>query len=107
VAEINDKGEIIGPYAGYVSQAIRLEGCYKSRGKHAAGVIIAPSDISKIGPIIYEDSEAIVGFDKNDCEKVGLLKVDILATSVLDKLMLAAQLLKFGHIQPLKNPFED
>ncbi len=107
IAEINDKGEIVGPYAGYVAQAIRLEGCYKSRGKHAAGVIIAPSDISKIGPIIYEDDEAIVGFDKNDCEKVGLLKVDILATSVLDKLMLAAQLLKFGHVKPLKNPFED
>ena len=98
-AKIDDNGNIFGPYSEYVEQAIRLEGCYKSRGKHAAGIIIAPEPIETLAPIIYENEEAIVGLDKNDCEKIGLLKMDILATSVLDKLMAVNDLLMFGEIK--------
>lgn len=99
-AELQD-GKIVGPYAHYIEQAIRLEGCYKSRGMHAAGIIIAPEKISDISPLIYEDDEAIVAFDKNDCEKIGLLKMDILSTAVLDKLMAVNSILKYGKIIPL------
>ena len=106
VAEIKD-GEIVGPYATYVAQAIRLEGCLKSRGKHAAGVVISSEDINEVGPVIYENNEAIVGFDKNACEKVGLLKMDILATTVLDKLMAVNDLLRFGRINKIQDPFEE
>jgi DNA polymerase III alpha subunit len=68
---------------------------------HAAGIIIAPEKISDISPLVYEDNEAIVAFDKNDCEKIGLLKMDILSTAVLDKLMAVNSILKYGKIIPL------
>lgn len=104
-AKLLDNGEIEGPYAYYVKLAIELEGAIKSRGRHAAGVVISSSPLADIAPIVYEGEEPIVGFDKDDCEKIGLLKMDILATTVLDKLMAFNSLLKNGYIEDFVNPF--
>ena len=102
-----DDGTIDGPYAYHLNVAIQIEGALKSRGRHAAAVVIGSEPLADISPIVYEGDEPIVVFDKDGCEKIGLLKMDILATTVLDKLMAFNSLLKNGYIEDFKNPFEE
>jgi DNA polymerase-3 subunit alpha len=62
-----------------------LEGLVRNVGTHAGGVVIAPSKISDYSPI-YCDSEqnSIVSqFDKDDIEKIGLVKFDFLGLRTL------------------------
>lgn len=95
---IDDNGKLIGPYAKYFEQAIRLEGTVRGEGKHAAGIVIAPSSIDNFVPMIYDKGSKNFkcGFDKVGVEKCGLLKLDILVTAVLDKINAVAQFLKNG-----------
>ena len=39
--KINDDGSLSGPLSETFEKAIRIEGTFKSQGKHAAGVIIS------------------------------------------------------------------
>ncbi|EPE37915.1 DNA polymerase III subunit alpha [Candidatus Photodesmus anomalopis] len=62
-----------------------LEGCIRNVGKHAGGVVIAPTRITDFSPI-HCDSEGnfpITQFDKNDIEMVGLVKFDFLGLRTL------------------------
>jgi DNA polymerase III alpha subunit len=38
---LNDDGKLEGNYAEYFEQAIKIEGTFKTQGKHAAGVVIS------------------------------------------------------------------
>lgn len=76
--------------------AIELEGNIKSIGRHAAGLVVSPVPIEEICPIIKVGSENVVGFDKIDVEKMGLIKFDILGVSSLEKLMGINELLRYG-----------
>lgn len=94
-----ENDEFKGEYSQYFKLAIELEGIHKSQGKHAAGIIVASEKLSDISPLIYDKSgEAIVALDKKDAEKIGLVKLDILGLSCLDKLMAINNLLKTGKI---------
>jgi len=57
-----------------------LEGVPRNAGKHAAGVVIAPKPISDIIPVAKDTSSGSVisQFEKNNLEKVGLVKMDFL-----------------------------
>jgi len=89
--EIDSSGNLTGDYAEYFKQAIRLEGCKRSIGRHASGIIISGQDISELAPIIQisEETEdlALIGYDMHGCEMVGLIKMDILGLTTLDRLM--------------------
>jgi DNA polymerase-3 subunit alpha len=63
-----------------VDMALRLEGTVRNVGKHAGGVVIAPSALSDFSPIYCEEgSKQIVSqFDKDDVEAIGLVKFDFL-----------------------------
>jgi len=62
-----------------------LEGLSRNAGKHAGGVVIAPSALTDFTPLYCEQgSEATVTqFDKDDVEAVGLVKFDFLGLRTL------------------------
>jgi DNA polymerase-3 subunit alpha len=64
----------------------KLEGSIRNFGKHAGGVVIAPSDLTNFVPL-YADSahpdQAITQLDKDDLEAIGLIKFDFLGLRTL------------------------
>lgn len=92
---IDENGELKGDYAIYFDQAIRLEGTYKSMGKHAAGVVISKEPLNTVCPMINdkETGEKIAALEMNALEALGHVKFDVLAISLLDKLMKVEELL--------------
>lgn len=63
-----------------VDLAMQLEGLVRNVGKHAGGIVIAPSNIQDFCPI-YMDSEAgskVTQFHKDALEDIGLVKFDFL-----------------------------
>lgn len=65
--------------------ALKLEGITRNAGKHAGGVVIAPSQLTDFTAIYCEEgSKQIVSqFDKDDVEAVGLVKFDFLGLRTL------------------------
>jgi len=95
--EINEDGELVGDRAEIFKQAIRLEGTKIIQSKHAAGVVISPYKISDTCPMVRStdanDKGYIAGFEGPSCEEVGLLKIDVLGITMLDKVMSVADIL--------------
>ena len=68
-----------------IDMARKLEGVTRNAGKHAGGVVIAPTSITDFSPL-YCDSEGmhpVTHFDKNDVEYAGLVKFDFLGLRTL------------------------
>ncbi len=65
--------------------AEKLEGITRNVGMHAGGVLIAPGQLTDFTPLYcQEGSDAVVSqFDKDDVEKVGLVKFDFLGLRTL------------------------
>ena len=87
-----------GPMANRFSQAIRLEETKSAVSKHPAGVIIAPTILSELCPMIYDtkSKQQIIGFEMEDAESVGLIKYDVLGLALLDKLSRISETLASG-----------
>ena len=70
---------------GLVDLARSLEGLARNAGKHAGGVVIAPSQLTDFTPLYCEQGGgALVSqFDKDDVEAVGLVKFDFLGLRTL------------------------
>ncbi len=68
-----------------IDLAKKLEGIVRNAGKHAGGVVIAPAALTDFMPLYKEadDSGVITQFDKDDLEKVGLVKFDFLGLRTL------------------------
>ncbi|MFJ3153720.1 DNA polymerase III subunit alpha [Pseudomonas protegens] len=65
--------------------ARKLEGVVRNVGKHAGGVVIAPTKLTDFSPI-YCDEEGgglVTQFDKDDVEAAGLVKFDFLGLRTL------------------------
>ncbi len=62
-----------------------LEGLTRNAGKHAGGVVIAPSDLTDFTPLFCESGggSAVTQFDKDDVEAIGLVKFDFLGLRTL------------------------
>jgi DNA polymerase-3 subunit alpha len=65
--------------------AIKLEGVCRNAGKHAGGVVIAPTKITDFSPLYCDDDggSLVTQFDKNDVEDAGLVKFDFLGLRTL------------------------
>jgi DNA polymerase III subunit alpha len=65
--------------------ALQLEGVSRNCGKHAGGVVIAPTLITDFSPIYCDDTGGgvVTQFDKNDVEEAGLVKFDFLGLRTL------------------------
>ncbi|MCW8840235.1 MAG: DNA polymerase III subunit alpha, partial [Gammaproteobacteria bacterium] len=68
-----------------LDMAMKLEGITRNAGKHAGGVVIAPSDLTDFSPLYCEEGgqSIVTQFDKNDVESVGLVKFDFLGLRTL------------------------
>jgi len=71
--------------AALIDMALTLEGLSRNVGKHAGGVVIAPTDLTDFTPLYCEHgSEQIVSqYDKDDLETIGLVKFDFLGLKTL------------------------
>ncbi|MEE8495903.1 MAG: DNA polymerase III subunit alpha [Xanthomonadales bacterium] len=65
--------------------AMSLEGLKRNAGKHAGGVVIAPSKLTDFTPLFCEagGNSIVTQFDKNDVEAIGLVKFDFLGLRTL------------------------
>jgi len=65
--------------------AMALEGLTRNAGKHAGGVVIAPSALTEFAPLFCEPggSGVVTQFDKDDVETIGLVKFDFLGLRTL------------------------
>ena len=68
-----------------MEMAFKLEGLARNVGKHAGGVVIAPTRITDYSPIYCDESGAnfMTQFDMNDVEQAGLVKFDFLGLRTL------------------------
>jgi DNA polymerase-3 subunit alpha len=82
LAELYDSDEDV---QGMIDLARSLEGLPRNAGKHAGGVVIAPSQLTDFTPLYCEQGgDALVSqFDKDDVEAVGLVKFDFLGLRTL------------------------
>ncbi len=96
-----EDGEIVGQYADRFKQAIRLEGRKSALSKHAAGVIVAPRRLEDMCPMVLDTKhrKLLVALEMDDAEKIGLMKLDLLGISMLDKVMLTSKLLERKNIR--------
>src|SRR5690606_16837689 len=68
-----------------VELARKLEDLTRNAGRHAGGVVIAPSALTDFTPLFCEAGArtAVTQFDKDDVESVGLVKFDFLGLRTL------------------------
>ena len=68
-----------------IDLGLALEGIARNAGKHAGGVVIAPSRLTDFTPLYCEQdgSNLVTQFDKDDVEAVGLVKFDFLGLRTL------------------------
>jgi DNA polymerase III subunit alpha len=68
-----------------IDMAKALEGLARNAGKHAGGVVIAPSKLTDFTPLYCEqDGQSLVTqLDKDDVEAIGLVKFDFLGLRTL------------------------
>lgn len=68
-----------------IDLALKLEGLTRNAGKHAGGVVIAPSQLTDFTAIYCEEgsSQLVSQFDKDDVEAAGLVKFDFLGLRTL------------------------
>ena len=68
-----------------IDMALQLEGIARNAGKHAGGVVIAPSKLTDFTPLYCEVGGAniVTQLDKDDVEAIGLVKFDFLGLRTL------------------------
>ena len=82
-----------------IDMARKLEGLSRNAGKHAGGVVIAPTELTDFAPLYCDEAgeNVVTQFDKNDVESVGLVKFDFLGLRTLTIIKWALANLKKAH----------
>jgi len=82
-----------------LKEAERLEGSVRNTGVHAAGIIIAPTDLTELIPVaMSKDSPLwITQIEGNLIEEAGVLKMDFLGLKTLSILKTALELIRQNH----------
>ena len=89
VAEFKERYEGEDDVRDLVDLALQLEDLTRNAGKHAGGVVIAPSPLSDFCPLFAEHDghghgrNPVTQFDKDDVESIGLVKFDFLGLRTL------------------------
>ena len=78
---INESAEV----GEIMTMAYKLEGIVRNVGKHAGGVVIAPTELTEFTPLYVDEASAglVSQFDKDDVESAGLVKFDFLGLRTL------------------------
>ncbi len=86
-----------------IDEARNIEGLKQNTGMHAAGVIISHKPLDEIVPVQYaKEGNVITEYPKEDCEKIGLLKMDFLGLKNLTIIKQTLDLIKERHGIDLK-----
>ena len=86
-----------------IDLARELEDLTRNAGKHAGGVVIAPTPLSDFCPLFAEHDEGgrgrnpVTQFDKDDVEAVGLVKFDFLGLRTLTIIDWAVKAINARH----------
>jgi DNA polymerase-3 subunit alpha len=99
VKELRRIKEAGGLPATVIENALILEGSVRGTGIHAAGIIIAPSDLTDILPVATSKdvSLLITQYDGSVIENAGVIKMDFLGLKTLSILKEAVRLIKQNH----------
>ncbi len=91
IASSEEVGEIM-------DMAYKLEGVVRGVGRHAGGVVIAPSALTDFVPLYMDDQSGglVSQFDKDDVESAGLVKFDFLGLKTLTIIDWAVQAVNAG-----------
>lgn len=82
-----------------IEHSLVLEGFARAASKHAAGVVIAPGDISQYVPLYKTPQleDAVTQFNMKDVEEAGLLKMDFLGLRTLSIIDTTLALIEQNH----------
>lgn len=87
--------------------ALKLEGITRNVGKHAGGVLIAPTKITDFTAIYCdEDGHRVSQFDKDDVEAAGLVKFDFLGLRNLTVISAAVRNINARRVKENQAPIE-
>ncbi len=91
-----------------MEMALKLEGLTRNVGKHAGGVVIAPTRLTDFSPLYCdENGEGLVTqFDKNDVETAGLVKFDFLGLRTLTIIDWAVKMINAQEPQAREHPLD-
>jgi DNA polymerase III subunit alpha len=87
------------PQGKVLREAEKLEGSVRNTGIHAAGIIIAPEDLTNILPVCTaKDSDLLVTqIEGSVIEEAGVIKMDFLGLKTLNILKTALELIELNH----------
>jgi DNA polymerase III subunit alpha len=82
-----------------IREALILEGSVRGTGIHAAGIIIAPSDLTDLIPVaMVKDSDLLITqFDGKVIENAGVIKMDFLGLKTLTIIKSALELIRQNY----------
>lgn len=82
-----------------IHEALTLEGSVRNVGVHAAGIIIAPDDLTELIPVaLSKDSDLLVTqYEGKVIEDAGVIKMDFLGLKTLTIIRDALQMIKENH----------
>jgi DNA polymerase III subunit alpha len=87
------------PESIVLREALVLEGSVRGTGVHAAGIIIAPKDLTEIIPVaVAKDSDLLLTqYEGSIIEDAGVIKMDFLGLKTLTIIRDALKLIKENH----------
>ncbi len=99
VKKLREIYERPGKESDILKEAVILEGSVRGTGIHAAGVIIAPQDLTDLIPVATaKDSDLLVTqYDGSVVEDAGVIKMDFLGLKTLSILRDALELIQENH----------
>ncbi|HEY1771971.1 MAG TPA: DNA polymerase III subunit alpha [Gammaproteobacteria bacterium] len=91
-----------------IDLAKRLEGLARNAGKHAGGVVIAPTELTDFTPLYCEEGShhPVTQLDKDDVEAVGLVKFDFLGLRTLTIIDWAVRNINVGRAERGEPPLD-
>jgi len=98
VPELKQASEASDERGLLMTHARKLEGLARHASVHAAGVIIAPSDLTEFMPLYRspKDGRILTQWDGPTCEEIGFMKMDFLG---LNELVLMDEAVRLIRIQ--------
>lgn len=105
LAEIYEADEEV---KALIDMARKLEGVTRNAGKHAGGVVIAPTKITDFSPLYCDEAgqHPVTQFDKNDVEYAGLVKFDFLGLRTLTIINWAIEMINARRHREGKEPID-
>nr|MDQ3039278.1 DNA polymerase III subunit alpha [Pseudomonadota bacterium] len=112
IAEFKQRYESEDDVRDLLDLALQLEDLTRNAGKHAGGVVIAPTPLSDFCPLFAEHDghgagrNPVTQFDKDDVESIGLVKFDFLGLRTLTILDWAVKAINVRRATEGDPPFD-